>query len=81
MKIVYSTKADEVPKYFDKNGEEIKENDYVWMLGRKMKVYLTDQNYLGTDATNPKWIEDGRACATQFGIYPFNEDDEPVLIK
>ena len=81
MRIEYSKTSNEPNRYFDMNGEEIKENDYVWMMDRKMKVYLTDQNCLGTDATNPKWIEIGRAVETEYGIYPFNEADEPYLIK
>jgi hypothetical protein len=78
MKIEY---GEESNRYFDMNGEEIHEGDIVLMNGRKQEVYLTENGYLGTDATNPVWIEKGRAFPTQFGIYPFNERDEPILVK
>jgi hypothetical protein len=68
-------------RYFDSLGNEIHDGDYVILEGRKERVYLTDDGYLGTDATNPKWIETGRAFTCQYGIYPFNEKDEPVLVK
>ena len=77
MKIEYGK---EKTRYFDMNGEEIHEGDIVLMDGREQEVYLTDQECLGTDATNPAWIERGRAYPTQFGIYPFNERDEPIIV-
>ena len=67
--------------YYDMNGEEIHAGDYVMLNGRKEKVYLcSDEVTLGVDATNPKWLESGRACACEYGIYPFTTDDEPVLV-
>jgi len=77
MTIRYYTKAD--PKYFDRNGEEILEGDLVIMDGKIKKVYRTEDGYLGTDATNPKWIEIGRACECEYGVYPFEETDDPVM--
>ena len=69
-------------KYYDMNGEEIHAGDYVMMNGRKEKVYLCDDEItLGTDATNPVWLESGRAVACEYGVYPFSHYDEPVLIK
>lgn len=35
---------------------------------------------LGTDATNPIWIEKGRAVPCEYGIYPFGSGDEPLLV-
>lgn len=67
--------------YYDMNNEPIHENDIVIMGGEKKTVYLTEDNELGTDATNPIWIENGRAFPCEFGIYPFNEYDEPILYK
>ena len=67
-------------KYYDMNGNEIREDDYVMMNGKKMRVYLTEDGELGTDATNPAWITSGRAYPTEYGIYPFNENDEPALV-
>ena len=73
-------KKDEPPRYFDMNGVEIKEGDIVQMGYRQYVVYLTDNDLLGIDATNPKWIETGRAAPCEYGIYPFEESDEPVVI-
>lgn len=63
-------------KYFDVNGKEVHEGDTVICNGNKMKVYLTTDGRLGIDATNPKWIESGRACECEHGIYPFGYYDE-----
>jgi hypothetical protein len=63
-------------RYFDKNGKEITEGCKIkFESGIIKKVYLTDQDNLGTDATNPKWIEWGRACECEYGIYPLEEDE------
>ena len=56
-------------KYFDWNGKEITEGCWIkYLLGDKSlerieKVYKTKDGELGTDATNPAWIERG-ACST-----------------
>ena len=39
------------------------------------KVYLTENNELGTDATNPVWIENGRAVPCEYGIYPLTKEE------
>lgn len=62
-------------KYFDKNGIEIKDGDSIKLGGKIQKVYKTVEGELGTDATNPLWIETGRACECEYGIYPLTEDD------
>ena len=67
-------------RYYDMNGNEIPNGDMVKIDGRVQKVYLTEDGYLGTDATNPLWIERGLAAVCEFGIYPFNESDKPVLV-
>ena len=67
--------------YYDMKGQEIHDGDTVMINGRKQRVYLTEQGCLGTDATNPKWIESGRAFETEYGIYPFADSDEPTIIK
>ena len=77
MVIVYGKNRN---AYFDMNGTEIKEGDMVMMDGRVQKVYATEENKLGTDATNPKWIELGRAVPCEFGVYPFNKADEPYIV-
>ena len=62
-------------KYLDKNGVEITDGCTIQTEdGNAKKVYLTDDGYLGTDATNPKWIEMGRAVECQFGVYPLTEE-------
>lgn len=81
MKIEYGKTSKEPTRYFDINGNEIHAGDYVMMNGRKEKVYLTENNELGIDATNPTWIERGKASPCDYGIYPFVSDDMPVLIK
>ncbi len=68
--------------YYDKNGVELKDGDtIVHDNGRKEKLYLTDQDQLGTDATNPKWIETGRAVPCEYGIYPLEEAEMSEIAK
>lgn len=59
-------------KYIDTKGNKIKEGDIIKFSNdeRERQVYLTSDNELGTDATNPSWIESGRAVPCEFGIYP-----------
>lgn len=70
-------------KYFDKNGKEIKEGCKIQYKDGKIKeVYLTESEQLGTDATNPIWIERGKAVPCEYGIYPleFDETNEVEVI-
>lgn len=68
------------PRYFDKNGKEITEGCKIkWANGKVESVYLTENDELGTDATNPKWIELGRAVPCEYGIYPLNETDTEMI--
>lgn len=67
--------------YYDMNGKQIHAGDIILMEGREHKVYLTDNDTLGIDATNPKWIEKGKAFPCEYGIYSFNREDEPILLK
>ena len=68
-------------KYFDRNGKEITEGCKIKFLHgdkslqRIEEVYRTEENELGTDATNPKWIESGRAVPCEFGIYPLTAEE------
>lgn len=64
-------------RYFDINGVEIKEGDFVIISdgGIARKVYETAYGELGIDATNPAWIESGRAVECEYGIYPFCSED------
>lgn len=60
-----------VRRYFDKNGKEIVKNSKIrFQSGYVMIVYETDTGELGIDATNPRWIKNGRAEPCEFGIYP-----------
>jgi len=62
--------------YFDKNGTEITDGCVIrYEDGRTEKVYKTENNELGIDATNKKWIASGRACECEYGIYPLNKAD------
>ena len=78
MKIDYTMQG---TKYYDIQGTEIHDGDIVIMDGKRKKVYATENGYLGTDSTNPAWIEKGWATECQYGIYPFDESDEPILIE
>lgn len=63
-------------RYFDKHGREITEGCIIrYTDGRTREVYRTNQDELGTDATNPKWIESVRAVSCEFGIYPLEYDE------
>ena len=67
-------------KYFDKNGVEITEGCKVKYADRKRSrtvytVYRTTEDELGTDATNPVWVEKGWAVPCEYGIYPFCADE------
>ena len=68
--------------YFDKNGVQIKEGDTIrYPNGSTKEVYLTTQGKLGVDATNPLWIETGRAIPCEYGIYPFDlRDTEDIEV-
>ena len=70
--------------YYDKNGVEITAGSFIrYSDGTVRKVYLTDKDELGTDATNPKWIECGKAVPCEYGIYPLtlSETDEVEVVK
>ena len=70
-------------RYFDKHGVEITEGCKIkYESGRIAEVYLTTECELGTDATNPKWIESGRAVPCEYGIYPLyhNETEEVEVV-
>ena len=70
-------------KYFDKHVVEITEGCKIRYTDGKIKtVYLTEEGELGTDATNPKWIESGRAYPCEYGIYPLgtNETNEVEVV-
>lgn len=60
-------------RYYDKNGREITEGDFVRLEdGKVHMIYAWGSEYdsgLGTDATNPSWIKNRRATACQNGIY------------
>lgn len=63
-------------RYFDRNGKEIIEGCRIkYENGSIAEVYLTDDEQLGTDATNPKWIESGRAVPCEYGIYPLTKEE------
>ncbi len=72
-------------RYFDKHGVEItdgctiKYNHADKSLIRYEKVYLTEDGELGTDATNPKWIESGKAVPCEYGVYPLNGDETEMV--
>lgn len=67
-------------RYFDKNGAEIHAGDKIRRAsGQVEKVYEWENEFgergLGTDATNPAWVESGRAVPCEFGIYGFDSVD------
>lgn len=74
-------------RYFDKNGVEITEGCKVkYKDGVRNRniytVYLAEDGELGTDATNPLWIEMGKAVPCEYGIYAFEsaETDEIEVV-
>lgn len=72
----------DVIRYFDKNGVELHGGDTVVSdSGSKQILYSTTNGELGTDATNPVWIESGRAAPGEYGIYPLSESDLAELAK
>lgn len=76
-------------RYFDKNGNELHEGDTVEFdlvivpegKVRRERLYLTVDGTLGTDATNPKWIESGRAYPCEMGIYELTNQDMPHILQ
>lgn len=72
-----------VYRYYDKEGNELHPGDIViFEDGREEKIYLTENNELGTDATNPVWIKTGRAVACEYGIYPLAyRDMGEIMLK
>lgn len=79
--IVY---VDNKRKYYDRNGKEITEGCKVRYMNSKRskdvyKVYRTSEDELGVDATNPKWIESGRAVPCEYGIFPFTHAETEMI--
>lgn len=67
-------------KYYDKNGKEITEGCSIkYCDGTIKKVYKTVDGFLGTDATNPLWIESGKAVPGEYGIYPFEYNETETV--
>lgn len=72
-------------KYFDRNGKKITEGcEIKYLHGDKSlerieKVYRTENEELGIDATNPVWIASGRAEPCEYGVYPLNEEDTEMV--
>lgn len=77
----YFDKELNTERYFDKNGDEILEGDYIKIsaYAKPQRVYVYDDGCggfgLGTDATNPAWIEKGRAVPCEYGVYPLTWED------
>lgn len=67
---------DGIPHYYDKNGVEITEGCRIkYPNGKIERVYRTQKDELGIDATNPRWIATGRAATCEMGIYPLTNKD------
>lgn len=65
-----------VRHYYDKHGKAITDGSKIrYESGRVKEVVLLEDEQLGTDATNPKWIESGRAYAGEYGYYPLTRDE------
>ena len=68
--------------YYDNNGEELHEGDFVSIHGGEpVRLYLTSDGELGRDATNPLWVESGRAGACEYGIYVLTGYDLSEIVK
>ena len=76
---------DTTRRYWDKNGTELKDGDTVMYPSGRLKVLYTYEDEfgtgLGTDATNPTWIESGRACECEYGIYPLTSAETEEVVK
>ena len=83
MKIDWNKKVGEFQEhtYYDMNGVEIRKGDTVLMDGKEWDVLLCDDGCLGVDATNPVWVRTGRAFQGEYGVYPFEESDKPIIVK
>lgn len=72
-------------KYFDRNGKEIIEGCKIkYLHGDKSlerieKVYRAENGELGIDATNPIWIDTGRAVPCEYGVYPLNTEETEMV--
>lgn len=65
-----------VRHYYDKHGTEIKDGSKIrYESGRVKDVVLLEDEQLGTDATNPKWIECGRAYPGEYGYYALTREE------
>ena len=68
-------------RYFDRNGVEIHDGDFIKLYpnAKPKRVYEFEDECgycgLGLDATNPAWIESGRAVPCEYGIYPLEASD------
>ena len=68
--------------YYDSNGTEIHDGDVVqYESGNRQKLYLTENGRLGTDATNPVWIADGKAVPCEYGIYRLEEEETEEIVR
>ena len=68
--------------YYDRNGTELHDGDTVrYESGKTQKLYLTENGQLGTDATNPVWIADGRAVPCEYGVYLLEEAETEEIVK
>lgn len=70
--------------YYDKNGSQITAGCQIkYPSGEVKTVYLTSENELGTDATNPEWIRSGRAFECEYGVYPLtlSETNEVIVVS
>lgn len=72
-------------RYFDRNGKEITNGCKIKylhgdkVLERVEKVYSTEENELGIDATNPIWVDRGLAVPCEYGIYPLTEEETEIV--
>ena len=69
-------------RYFDKHGNELHDGDFIRHEdGMTERIYATEHGFLGVDATNPHWIESGRAVPCEYGIYPLWIREMPYIEK
>lgn len=75
----------EKKRYFDRNGKEITDGCYIkYLHGDKSlerieKVYRTEEDGFGIDATNQRWIDKGLAVPCEYGVYPFTRTDTEMV--
>lgn len=63
--------------YYDRHGHVLEEGVVIKYVstGKTYELVRTEDGNLGYDATNPKWVECGKAAPFEYGVYPLEQDE------